>query len=107
MDDSLFRLAWALPLVLLIGIAAIYGLKRLGVGQAAAAAPGAETIVVVSEKSLSEHTHVFVLEHQRQQYLVFESRVSLSVQALPAAGSVASGPVPMGLQAWLRGRRVS
>lgn len=81
MDDSFFRLLWALPLVIGIGYAALYSLKRLGLDGFAArrydVAP-----VIVSRTSLTEHTQAIVLELDGQRYMVIESHAHLSTHLI-------------------------
>lgn len=86
MDDHLWRLAWALPLVLLIGVLFILALKRWGISRlpglmSATAQPGGE-LRVVADLSVSDDTRVYLLEAGGQRWLLTESRQHASAQAL-------------------------
>lgn len=92
MDHHLWRLAWALPLVLLIGVLFILALKRWGITrmpglmqatglmQANTPAPG---LRVVADLKVSDDTRVYLLEAGGQRWLLTESRQQTSTQALP------------------------
>lgn len=88
MNEQLWRLAWALPLVIAIGLALIYWLKRLGVGQGGAG----ETVqpVVRSNTALTEHTRVLVVEVSQQVFVVFESDAHIAVQPQDAPAHAAA-----------------
>lgn len=92
MDAAVLRLAWALPLVLAVGVGVIYALKRLGLGTGAA--PAAADLSVVSRQQLSEHTQALVLQAGAQRWLVVESTATVSVQAL-GQGTAAQQPAPL------------
>lgn len=79
MNEQLWRLAWALPLVIAIGVGLILWLKRLGLGQGAAAEP--EQPVLRSQTKLSDQTSVLVVDVGSQTYVVFESQAHIAVQA--------------------------
>lgn len=78
MNEQLWRLAWALPLVIALGLALIYWLKRLGVGQGSAGT--ANQAVVRSNTALTERTRVLVVEVGHQVFVVFESEATIAVQ---------------------------
>lgn len=89
MDHHLWRLAWALPLVLAIGVLFILGLKRWGIPRLPgwlAAAPSAHAAIaptelrVVADLVVSEDTRVYLLEAAGQRWLLTESRLSASTQ---------------------------
>lgn len=97
MDDHLWRLAWALPLVLTIGVAFILALKRWGVTRLPgwlpamssaqvphppSAASAVDALRVVTELAVSADTRVYLLEAGGQRWLLTESRVSASTQSL-------------------------
>jgi hypothetical protein len=97
MDDHLWRLAWALPLVLAIGAAFILALKRWGINRlpgwlpatlsaqvshAPRAASTSDALRVVTELAVSADTRVYLLEAGGQRWLLTESRVSASTQSL-------------------------
>lgn len=85
MEDQVWRLVWALPLVLIIGIGAMLLLKRLGigVGQRPSATPdaAASTPTLVSSTPLTDHTRALVVEHGGQRWVVFESTAQIAVHA--------------------------
>lgn len=86
MEHHLWRLAWALPLVLIIGWLSILALKRWGItrlpGPAQANEPGPE-LRVVADLRVSDDTRVFLLEAGGQRWLLTESHQHTSTQALP------------------------
>jgi hypothetical protein len=83
MDDHIWRLIWALPLVLLIGVGAMLLLKRLGigVGPRPSAMPDhtAATPTLVSSTPLTDHTRALVVEFGAQRWVVFESTAQIAV----------------------------
>lgn len=78
MNDQLWRLVWALPLVIAIGVALIYWLKKLGLGQGGGGQPAQP--IVRSSTALSEHTRVLVVEVDQRAFVVFESDTHIAVQ---------------------------
>jgi flagellar biogenesis protein FliO len=78
MTDQLWRLTWALPLVIAIGVLLIHWLKRMGVGTSPDATPAEP--VLLSTTALTEHTRVLVIDVAGQQFVVFESSARISVQ---------------------------
>lgn len=87
MVDHLWRLAWALPLVLFIGVLFILALKRWGItrlpGVMPAAAQAGVGLHVVAELSVSDQTRVYLIEAGGQRWLLTESRLNAAVQAQP------------------------
>jgi flagellar biogenesis protein FliO len=96
MDAQLWRLTWALPLVIVIGLALIYWLKRMGLGSAASSLP-AEPLVL-SNTAVTKHTRVLVVKVNQQVFVVFESTATVAVQPtlsdahLPAAPLLGGHP---------------
>ena len=88
MDAQLWRLTWALPLVIAIGVGLIYWLKRMGVGQSASGSPTEPRLI--SSTAMSEHTRVLIVEVNHQQFVVFESSAQITVQPLDAIGQLPS-----------------
>ena len=82
--DSLWRMAWALPLVLGIGFAAALVLKRF-VAIAPLPSPDARRIKLQESLSLSDDTCVHVIEVDRQAYLLVESSLRTTLQATSVA----------------------
>lgn len=98
--DALGRLAWALPLVLLIGMAALLLLKR--VVRATPPSSGHALRLSLRESlSLSDETRVHLIDLDGTACLVVEStrHATLHLPALPAESARATtGAGP----AWLR-----
>jgi hypothetical protein len=85
--DTLLRLAWALPLVLLIGLGLMLAMKRLM--SAERASPPAPALSKTLR--LSEQTQAHVIDVAGQHYLVIESERSVVIEAL---ASKAGAPAP-------------
>lgn len=88
MDDHLVRLAWALPLVLALGVGALLLLKRWGIAsyrQDSLQGPPE----LLSSTSLSAHSRVMVVRHAGRQLVVFEStaaQLHVVAEPTPLAG---------------------
>jgi flagellar biogenesis protein FliO len=78
MEHQLWRLVWALPLVLAVGVLVIVWLKRLGLGTSAMPST-TEPPRVLSTTRLSDHTQVMVVEFGCARLIVVESSVHISV----------------------------
>jgi flagellar biogenesis protein FliO len=108
LDVQLWRLTWALPLVIAVGWALILLLKRLGLGAPGELRDEVEDTVLVSSQALTDQTRVLLVRVQGQSYVVFESAAHLSVQAIPSQTSVSSlsfaQPSPVSFS-WRRWRR--
>lgn len=80
MDAQLWRLLWALPLVLAVGVLAILAIKRLGF----AAEPSRQELPprVVHELDMGQQTRLIVCEIEGQRWVVVEGRTGLALQAL-------------------------
>lgn len=90
MDDSLARLLWALPLVLLLGVASIWLLKRwlVQIGRV----PGASTPLVLEQSmALSERATAHLLEIGGRRVLVVESGDAINSIELATPGRRAGG----------------
>jgi hypothetical protein len=101
--DTLLRLAWALPLVLLVGLGLMLAMKHLL--SAERATPSAPALSKTLR--LSEQTQAHVIEIAGQHYLIIESERSVAVQVLASkagAPAPAMNPLRAGL---LRKRGVS
>lgn len=87
MEHHLWRLSWALPLVLAIGVLSILALKRWGItrlrGPAQANEPEPE-LRLVADLRISDDTRIFLLETGGQRWLITESRQHTATQVLPA-----------------------
>jgi flagellar biogenesis protein FliO len=85
-DDHLIRLLWAFPLVILLGVLLIYGLKRLGVHQEHAGEGSvAKQPELISSTDITPHTRALHVRHQGQQFLVFESSQQIHVTQMPTS----------------------
>lgn len=84
MDESLGRLAWALPLVLGFGVLAVWVLKRVLVlgGRLPA---GAASLSLRQSLVLSEHSTAHLLVVEGRRFLVVEGHSALSTTELDAA----------------------
>lgn len=89
MADTLWRLAWALPLVLAVGFVAVLLLKRFGLPVQAVAEEAARRMNLRESLTLSEDTRVHLIEVDRKTYLVVES----ARQAVLQPSEVAAVPV--------------
>ena len=99
--ETLLRLAWALPLVLLMGLGLMLAMKRLfSVERASASAPALSKTL-----RLSEQTQAHVIEIDGQHCLVIESERSVAVEVLASkAGAPAPATNPWHAGAFLRRR---
>ncbi len=88
MTDQLWRLAWALPVVIATGLLLIFWLKRMGVGQGTPKTH-AEPIVR-SCTQLTEHTQVLIVEIHQQSFIVFESSQHIMVQGEATHGGASA-----------------
>ncbi len=89
MDDHLVRLAWALPLVLALGVGGLLLLKKWGYrGHRQDALQGPPELL--STTALSDHSRVMLVRHAGRQIMVFESTAAhLQVVAeAPPAGTL-------------------
>ncbi len=85
MDDHLWRLAWALPLVLVIGVLFILALKRWGITRLPGLMqmnPPDPGLRVVADLTVSDDTRVYLLEAGGQRWLLTESKQHATTQAL-------------------------
>ena len=111
MDDQLWRLVWAFPLVVVLGVGAIYWLKRMGLGDGTVAASACPEPVVVSDMALTERSRVLVVSIGEHRFAVFESSSPLVVETLNEHRERAPSTLPQGggfMQPWfLPGRKSS
>jgi len=98
MDASLARLLWALPLVLVIGVAAIWALKRWL--HLLERAPGAAAPLSLKQSlSLSDRATAHVLEVEGRRFVVVESAQAISTVELGAPRPLAAWPLrPRGMR---------
>lgn len=71
MNDTLLRLGWALPLVLLLGIVVLLVLRRL-LPQLAARPPATAQLVLAETLQVSPRTRVHLLQVQGRPVLLLE-----------------------------------
>jgi flagellar biogenesis protein FliO len=94
MTDTLWRLAWALPLVLLIGGVAVLGLKRF-VSTARSEHAGPLRMSRCESLSLSDSLSVHLIEVDSQPYLVAASaQQAVSIHTVEPARRLGKGAHP-------------
>ena len=81
--DTLYRLAWALPLVLMVGFAVMLMLKRFVV-PTVAASQAPQRMSLRESLSLPDDTRVHLIEVDRQAYLIVESTRHTLLQSIEA-----------------------
>jgi flagellar biogenesis protein FliO len=91
MMDTVWKLMWALPLVLAVGVAAVLMLKRIVV-PSRAAAPSPQRVRTSESLQLSEHTHVHLLDVDGRSYVVVESTRHVEVQVAASDAPTPSLP---------------
>lgn len=97
MTETLYRLAWALPLVLMLGIAAAFALRRLETLAVQRAAP--QVLRLDQTLQVSDQTRVHLLTVHGKPMLLVEGASSNSVTPLPPADAA-----PSWRKSWLRER---
>jgi flagellar biogenesis protein FliO len=86
MTDPLLRLLWALPFVLLVGVAAALMLRRIV--KPAVHSPRSALRMSLSESlQLSEHTRVHLIEFDNDSYLLVESMQHAALHVPPIGNS--------------------
>ena len=90
MDASLARLWWALPVVLLIGVAAIWLLKR-SLPSLARGGEARAALALEQSLSLSDRTTAHVLNVQGRRIVVIESPNAIGTIELETSQRRASG----------------
>ena len=91
--DTLWRLAWALPLVLTVGFAVVLMLKRFVV-PTAAASQALQRMRLRESLSLPDDTRVHLIEVDRQAYLIIESARHTLLQSVEAQRTPVRGAPP-------------
>jgi flagellar biogenesis protein FliO len=79
--NALWRLTWALPLVLAVGAAAMIVLRRFVV-PAASEKRGVQRMTICEMLPLSEHTQVHLIEVDGSSYLIVESTQNAALEPL-------------------------
>ena len=98
MADPLLRLLWALPLVLLVGVAAALMLRRIV--KPAVHSPGSILRLILRESlQLSEHTRVHLIELDNDSYLLVESMQHAALHGPPTGNSGAPAKLA---SAWMQ-----
>jgi flagellar biogenesis protein FliO len=83
--DALWRLTWALPVVLLTGIAVMFVLKRWVTPERRPGGRTAKAVMSLRESlSVSDQTHVYLIAIGRQEYVLVESARNTVMQARDA-----------------------
>lgn len=99
--NTLWKLTWALPLVLTIGGVAVLVLKRFVVPARPADRAGPR-MTLCESLSLSDETRVHLIEVERKPYVVIESdRHAVLQSMLPQAGEATRLPM-LGGPAWMK-----
>lgn len=78
--ETMWRLAWALPSVLLVGVGVALILKRFVVAADGAQAAAVRRIHLRESLTLSEDTRMHLIELDRQAYFVVESKQHITVE---------------------------
>ena len=93
--DALWRLTWALPVVLLTGIAVMLVLKRWMAPECRLGGRTAKAVMSLRESlSVSDQTHVYLIAVGRQEYVLVESARNAVIQARDA------GSQPRRIRPW-------
>jgi len=93
--DSVWRLVWALPLVLAVGFVAVLLLKRYGL-PAVKHTPPEQRMSLRESLSLSDGTRTYLIEIDRTPYLLVESTRQTLLQPMPTKAADVARP------AWLQ-----
>ncbi len=104
--ESAWRLVWALPLVLAVGVAAVLVLRRF-VTPMTPAAPRGPRVSLRDSLALSDHTRVHCIDVDGRAFLVVESAQQAALHALVQAETPRAAPrgVPGWAQRFLEARR--
>jgi flagellar biogenesis protein FliO len=81
MTDTVWRLIWALPLVLVTGTAAMLVLKRILTPVSPPVEPGRH-MALRESLTVSDGTRMHLIEVNRQNYLLVESATNTVLQCL-------------------------
>jgi flagellar biogenesis protein FliO len=92
MMDTLWRLAWALPLVLATGMAAALTLRRF-VARTPDTRRPTQRMTLRESLTLSDDTRLHLIEVDRQAFLVVESARHTSLQPTAVASDTTRLPV--------------
>ena len=98
--ETLWRLAWALPLVLVTGVVAVLTLRRFVVPTQGTSQP-AQRMNLRESLSLSDDTRVHLIEIDGQVFLVVESLRHTLLQSAPIASTPVRPPNRYG-PAWMQ-----
>jgi flagellar biogenesis protein FliO len=98
--DALWRLLWALPLVLALGAAAVLLLKRFVAPAGAPARPG-RRMSACESVALSDETRVHLVEIDGKTWLVVESSRHATAQATATQVGEARATAPLA-PPWVR-----
>jgi hypothetical protein len=87
MDESLWRLTWALPLVLVLGIVAMLALRRILQGATGKAVASGDAMVLKQSLKLSDSSTAHLLIVQGKPMLVVEGSHGVSSIELSSAAA--------------------
>ena len=90
MTDALWRLAWALPLVLAVGVIAVLAIRRWGMWQGVGV--GAARLRVVESMPVSDETRIHLILVDRQPLLLIESARQVTTRELGSSQRSTPGP---------------
>jgi hypothetical protein len=98
--DTLLRLVWALPLVVLVGVGLMLAMKRF----MAVDSPALQAPSLLKTLRLSEQTQAHVIDVDGRRFLVVESERSVALEAVAAnSGEQAPAMSPLRLRTpWQR-----
>jgi flagellar biogenesis protein FliO len=98
--NSLLRLSWALPLVLMVGAGVTVLLRRFVLPASPTRCP--HRLVFREQLALSEQTRVHLVEIDGKGYLVVESSQNAALQPISTPAREASRVPGRSRPAWLR-----
>jgi len=99
-SDALWRLAWALPMVLAIGVASVLVLRRWVVPHRQGEATG--RLRVLESLPLSDDTRLYVIDVDRRPLLLVESSREITLQDVAAAAGAGMRHGPATGRAWIQ-----
>jgi hypothetical protein len=106
MMEAMWRLVWALPLVLLIGAAIVLFLKRFVVAGEGAPAAAERRMHLRESLALSDDTRMHLIELDRRAYFVVESKQRVRVEIAARDVAVATRMPARSAPAWLQQLRM-
>jgi flagellar biogenesis protein FliO len=98
--DAAWRLAWALPLVLAVGVVAMLVLRRVLV-PALPARRQIQRMSLCESLELSEHTRVHIIEVDGREFVVLESAQQATLQSVSQSAGPSRSTMQLG-PSWTR-----